>query len=229
MWAGLVSDAVFDEVAGAVAQNDGTAGVELCEDDLAGVLVGHALACFGVDDFDEPHVGVDVETGGRLTVGCGALAPCDLGFGEAVGGHDFDGFGTDLCAEFAELAAHAFGHFFAAEDEFLEIGPACILFGGFLQHVVEEGGHGDDGIGVELGDDADIAVGAHGFAAAGGEGEGVVSQPCVVRLPEGEVRGEGEGVDVAVFRFGAADLHEASTAGFESIEVMLGIQEGDGC
>ena len=46
-------------------------------------------------------------------------------------------------------------------------------------------------------------------------------------LPEGEVRGEGEEVEVAELRAGVADLHEAAPRRLETIEIVLGVEEGN--
>lgn len=213
--------ALLDEIAGAVAEDDGAAGVELGEDDFSGGVFGDALAAFGIDDFDEAHVWVDVEAGGLIARDWEAFGESHFGFGEAVGGHDRDIWRAHFRAEFFELAAHSGWDFFSAENEAFEVIPARSTSGAFLEEMVEEGGHSDDRFGIDLVDDADIALGAYGFSAAGGEHESVITGACIVGLPEGEVGSEGESVDVFVRGIRLAKLHHA-TATFLKADDIVG-------
>ena len=91
--------------------------------------------------------------------------------------------------------------------------------------MVDEGGHADDHLGFDFVDQAHIAVGAHGLAAAGAEAEGAEAEAGVVGLPEGEVRGVGEQVEVLPLRPGIANLHQALAGGTEDVEVVGAVEE----
>lgn len=117
------------------------------------------------------------------------------------------------------------GTFSPPMNQTLEVFPARSCGGAFLEEVVEEGGHGDDRVGIDLVDDADVALGADGFPAAGGEHEGVVRGAGVVRLPEGEVGRERECVHVFVGAIRLAELHEPPPALLKAGDVIRGVEE----
>lgn len=225
---GFVGEASFDEISGAVAEDDGAPGVEWGDHDFAGAAVGNPLAGFGIDDFDEGKIGIEMIAGGKFTRRHGTFAPREFGFGKAVGDDDIDLLGTELRAEVAEFLTHALGNFFATENEEFDLGGPDSRFGGVLKKVIEKGGHGDEGIGIDAPQEFGVAIGAHDLAAAGGKGEGIRTDGGVVGLPEGEVWSEGKHIDDAVVIGCLGDLIETSPSGLEVVKIVAGIEEGNG-
>src|SRR5688572_1108570 len=93
--------------------------------------------------------------------------------------------------------------------------------------MVKEGGHADKHIGLDFVYQAQVAVGAHDFAATGANAENAELNRCIVGQPESQVRRVREHVDQLVFVLAATDFHNASAARGEVLQVMFRIKERD--
>lgn len=94
--------------------------------------------------------------------------------------------------------------------------------------MIEERRHPDDHLRIDLGDHANVSVRSHDLAASTGEHEGIEADTGIVRLPEGEVGGIREGIDVAERDIGIAKFHEPFTGRLKIVQVVARVDKRDG-
>jgi len=93
--------------------------------------------------------------------------------------------------------------------------------------VVEKGRHADEHVGLDFLDEAQIAVRAEHFAAAGADGEDAERRRGVMGLPECQVRRIREHVHEPEIGAGVTDLHQAAAGEFEHVKIVQRVEEGD--
>ena len=224
----LVEEPAIRAIARAIAQHHAAAGGERRADDLARFALAARFAGLRIDDLDEREVRVDVIAGGARVLGEGALDPCELRLGEAVGGDYVDALRAELSREFAQFVTDSSRRFLAAEHDHLELRHPEPIGDRGLEDVIDEGGHADNHLRLDLAHEAQISLGAHRLAAAGIEDEDAELLARVMREPEGEVRRVGKHIQQPHLAFDTAQAHHARAGEPQIVDVVRGVEEGDG-
>lgn len=167
MRAPFISETAINEITGAITQDDAAARVERSENNFTRRARWQDFAGLRIDDFDERQIGIEVVAAGRLVVRVRAFGPGLFGFGEAVSGKNIDIGSAQLASKVAEFQAKAVADFLTREHDVPQILAMHTLIGSLCQQVVDESRNADQDIGFKFADVAEVAFGAHDFAAAG--------------------------------------------------------------
>ena len=122
----------------------------------------------------------------------------------------------------------AVGHLFAAQHKQLQTGPLPASLIRLAQHMVDEGGHADEDVRLDLLYEVDVSLSAECLAAAGAQHEGAEAQPGMMRQPEGQMRRIGEEIHVPVLFLRTACEHQTDAADVQIVQIVLGIEKRHG-
>jgi hypothetical protein len=93
--------------------------------------------------------------------------------------------------------------------------------------VIQKCRHADEHVGLDLADEAQVAVGAHRFPAAGAEHEAAKLRAAVVCDPECEMRREWKQIQHAHLALGATGFIDARATEFQIFHIVRGVKERD--
>ena len=122
-------------------------------------------AVLAFPQLDEAQIGAELVAEGFVRF-ADAFREGHFRLGEAIGSHDMC-IGTDKSGgDIAQTSPQTVGAFFTSEHEALQHDPPFAGFMRLTQNMVNEGGHADEDIGLNLVDELNVVLGAKCFAAA---------------------------------------------------------------